>query len=183
MIFTLDNKIFSEQPPPSLDILHRAVDEAFEYCSQISREIKRCDNLSDYQYLRRFYSDSFYTVGVKISAIKRLNVTFRNEAYSISRDLTEIVIDVAWIWHYFELQNDPELAEQLCRQFYYNTQAYFLENFCQIKSLYLNNPFIKKFYTEKKLDTYKVEYEKTIGNYKYKSNWRCVSVSQVPIFV
>jgi hypothetical protein len=172
LIFTFDNKKYSDQPPPDYETLKVAVFEASEICANLGREIRRIEKDSAYSYTYRFYSDAFNIISKKILAVNKLGITFRNEANSLCRDLIEIIVDGAWIWFYFEIENKPDLSDRLCRQFYFNSKAHFLKEFDLLKRLYLNNPFLKSFYIEEKLERYKVDFRHVIGSYKYKSNWR-----------
>ncbi len=172
MIFTFDNKIYSEQPAPSREILYYAVNDVVNYCHTVKREINRAKKLNSYKYIKNFYYACFLTLINKIFAIKKMGSTFRNEVNSISRDLTEIVIDGSWIWYYFDELDNPDLAEEMCKQFYLNHNAHFIANFGLNKQMYLRNPFFKQYYSEKKLDDLLSRFTEIVGTYNYKNNWR-----------
>lgn len=177
MIFTFDNKVYSKQPAPSREILYLAVDEASEYCQTLSYEIKRTQTIllyPKYPNVKNFYSDCFSVLSKKILAVKKLESKYRNEVNSICRDLTEIIIDGSWIWYYFEVEKNNGLAEILCKQFYLNPKAHFIYNFKLNKSLYLQNPFFKKYYSLEKLEKQFQSFQKIVGTYKYQKKWRII---------
>ena len=101
MIFTFDNKRFADQPTPDFTTLKSAITDASNLCESLSRDIRNLHKESTFKYLLKFYSDAFASISTKIQAINKLGTTFRNEVYSISRDLTEIIVDSCWIWFFY----------------------------------------------------------------------------------
>jgi len=172
MLLRLGNKTYSAEPAPTPEALSAAMDEAYEYCGLLGREVSHCPKLNDYNNIAKFLSDCFYYTGNKLQAIKRLGSSFRNESLSIQRDTIEIMVDSAWIWHHFEFRHSPQIADRICSQFYMNSPAKFISEFPFIKKLYPRDPFVRAYFTETSLESHFEKTKKRVGNYCYQKNWR-----------
>lgn len=168
----LKEKDFAEQVAPTSGSLNDAVREAAKYCFNLNRMIAGADKAFSTGDVKKFYRYGLDAVGAKLSAIAKLGATFRNESLSITRDLFEIIVDLWWVWHYYE--HNREVAEKICSQFCLNGPARFIEDFDSILKNYTSDPFVKKHYTKERLEDYLEKAKRRVGSYYYKKNWRTV---------
>lgn len=151
---------------PTRDTLRNALNDITDMLNSINYNITRSAFGRNSPEYSKLLSLAATVLCNKLRSIYKLD-NYIDEANSLLRDLIELIVDVFWLYHYY--QKSPKNTELLSERFFMFRSKLLIEN-NELSIKITDDPFLRDIINTKKLSDVNQEYEQEIKNYEFYSS-------------
>ncbi len=151
-------------PRPTLDALKEVVSDTYKELWRLIQEIGLANHLRKHRPFQRYVAWSLKAIGRKLMAIRRLS-PYDHEANSLLRDLTEVVMDLFWLYSFYA--QDPKDGEALADRFFKFGAKAFLEEARAAQKVLLDDTFLGDFFDPANFQREIEEAQRLVAGYAF----------------
>jgi len=163
-IITDPRKLHRDQVQrPSSDKLSELAGQTDSELTAKAKDVRTASKLKSWPNFRSYVAHCMDATGRKLMAISRLQKNYLPEAQSIFRDLTEVVVDLFWVYGYFRECNST--GERIAERFYKFPAHVFLKTAEQFRQVAPTDHFLAEPYTTAKIKQLEDDAKQNLRSY------------------